>query len=131
MQRILVIEDDPAMSEYIGDILRRAGFQVDAAFNGVTGLEALRSTPPDLAILDIFMPEKDGLEVLVELRRTAPELKVLIVSGKQHLLSGSSLALAEKLGANATLPKPFTPKELLNQVTQLAGIFNQSTRLAA
>ena len=128
MQRILIIEDDPAMSEYMGDILRRAGFSVSAAFNGLAGLEAIRSSPPDLAIVDIFMPEKDGLEVLVELRRHAPKLNVLITSGKQHLLSGSSLALAEKLGANATLPKPFTPKELLNVVSKLAGVLEHSPR---
>jgi DNA-binding response OmpR family regulator len=122
MQRVLIIEDDPAMSEYMGEILRRAGFDVSAAFNGVTGLEALRSSPPDVAILDIFMPEKDGLEVLIELRRTNPELNVVITSGKQHLLSGSSLSLAEQLGANATLPKPFTPKELVAVVSRLAGV---------
>ena len=122
MQRVLIIEDDPAMSEYMCEILRRAGFEVSAAFNGVTGLEALRTSPPDVAILDIFMPEKDGLEVLIELRRTTPDLNVVITSGKQHLLSGSSLSLAEQLGANATLPKPFTPKELVSVVSRLAGL---------
>jgi len=122
MQRVLIIEDDPAMSEYMSEILRRAGFEVSAAFNGVTGMEALRTSPPDVAIVDIFMPEKDGLEVLIELRRTSPDLNVVITSGKQHLLSGSSLSLAEQLGANATLAKPFTPKELVSVVTRLAGV---------
>jgi DNA-binding response OmpR family regulator len=122
MKRILVIEDDPAMSQYLGDILTKAGFQVSFAMNGIEGMEAIRAIAPDLLVLDIFMPEKDGLEVLMELRRVAPELRVLVTSGKQHLLSGSSLHLAEKLGANATLPKPFTPKELLSQVSKLTGV---------
>ena len=122
MQRVLIIEDDPAMSEYMSEVLRRAGFEVSTAFNGMTGLEALRSSPPDVAILDIFMPEKDGLEVLIDIRRTAPELNVVITSGKQHLLSGSSLSLAEQLGASATLAKPFSPKELVAVVSRLAGI---------
>jgi DNA-binding response OmpR family regulator len=126
MRRILVVEDDQAMSQHIGDILTRAGFKVSAAFDGVAGLEAIRSCPPDLVVLDIFMPEKDGLEMLVELRRLEIMTPVLIISGKQHLLSGASMALAEQLGASGALAKPFTPKELLNQVTRIAGMLETS-----
>ena len=131
MRRVLIVEDDPAMSEYIADILARAGFQVSAALNGAAGLEAIRSSPPDVAILDIFMPEKDGLEVLVELRQMCSPLQVVITSGKQHLLSGSSLSLAQQLGANATLPKPFTPKELLETICRLVGVEDSGRREAA
>src|SRR5688500_7341980 len=106
MKRILVIEDDPAMSQYLGDILTKAGFHVSFAHNGIVGLDAIRACPPDLVLLDVFMPEKDGLEVLMELRKASAKVRVLVTSGKQHLLSGSSLQLAQKLGANATLPKP-------------------------
>lgn len=123
MRRILIVEDDTAMNDYIGDILRQTGFEVAAAFNGVTGLDAIRSAAPDVVILDIFMPEKDGLEMLVELRRTAPELPVLVISGRQHLLSGCSMSLAKQLGATDVLAKPFTPKELLSRVAPLAGTF--------
>jgi DNA-binding response OmpR family regulator len=121
MKRILIIEDDPALNQYLGDILAKAGYDVTSAKNGIEGLEAIRGCWPDAIVLDIFMPEKDGLEVLMELRRLSRKLCVLVISGKQHLLSGSSLHLAEKLGANATLSKPFTPKELLNQVSGLLG----------
>lgn len=127
MQRILIVEDDAAMNDYIGDILKQTGYQVSAAFNGVSGLEAIRSASPDVVILDIFMPEKDGLEMLVELRRTSPKLPVLVISGRQHLLSGCSMSLARQLGASDVLAKPFTPKELLSRVAPLAGTFDEPT----
>lgn len=112
------------MNDYIGDILKKIGCRVSSAFNGVAAMDAIRSRAPHLVILDIFMPEKDGLEVLVELRRLSPALPVLVISGKQHLLSGSSMSLATQLGASDILAKPFTPKELLNHVTRLAGILD-------
>jgi DNA-binding response OmpR family regulator len=121
MQRVLIVEDDPGMSEYIGDILSQKGFQVSSASDGFSGLEAVRSTAPHVVILDIFMPEKDGLEMLVELRRFAAKLPVLVISGKQHLLSGCSMSLAKQLGANDVLSKPFTPKALIERIISLAG----------
>lgn len=122
MQRVLVIEDDAAMNGYIGEVLAKAGCEVSSAFNGVQGLDAIRSGDPDVVLLDIFMPEKDGLEVLVELRRFAPDLPVLVISGKQHLLSESSMSFARQLGASDLLSKPFTPEELVDRVSSLAGV---------
>ena len=120
MLRVLIVEDDPGMNEYIGDILSQKGFQVSSAFNGFSGLDSIRAATPHVVILDIFMPEKDGLEMLVELRRFAGALPVLVISGKQHLLSGCSMSLAKQLGASDVLSKPFTPKVLLERVTALA-----------
>src|SRR5688572_11120966 len=120
MRRVLIIEDDPSMNEFIGDILSQKGFTVSSAYNGFTGLDAIRASAPDVVILDIFMPEKDGLEMLVELRRFATALPVLVISGKQHLLSGCSMSLAKQLGASDVLSKPFTPKALVERVIALA-----------
>src|SRR5688572_10713013 len=120
MRRVLIIEDDPSMNEFIGDILNQKGFTVSSAYNGFTGLDAIRASAPDVVILDIFMPEKDGLEMLVELRQFAARLPVLVISGKQHLLSGCSMSLAKQLGATDILAKPFTPKALVDSVTSLA-----------
>lgn len=120
MLRVLIVEDDPGMNDYIGDILTKKGFEVASAFNGFSGLDAIRAAPPNVVILDIFMPEKDGLEMLVELRRFASALPVLVISGKQHLLSGCSMSLAKQLGANDVLSKPFTPKALIERVLALA-----------
>jgi DNA-binding response OmpR family regulator len=110
MLRVLIVEDDPGMNDYIGDILSKKGIEVASAFNGFSGLDSIRSSEPNLVILDIFMPEKDGLEMLVELRRFASSLPVLVISGKQHLLSGCSMSLAKQLGASDVLPNRSRPK---------------------
>ena len=118
-QRVLVVDDESGMNEHITDILERAGFEVFAAVDGVAGLEAFRSTDPHVVILDIFMPKKDGLEVLIELRHKRSRVPVLVISGKQLLLSDSSMGLAKQLGASDVLGKPFTPEELVNRVSCL------------
>jgi DNA-binding response OmpR family regulator len=112
MKRILVIEDDEAMCKHLQDLLVYYGYEVRIALNGNLGLSALKSWMADLVILDVFLPVKDGFETLLEIRRDYPTLKVLVISGKEHLIYGKSIKFAEKLGANRTLTKPFTTREL-------------------
>ena len=119
MHRVLVVDDESAMNEYIADILKPAGFEVFSALDGVAGLEALDANDPHVVILDIFMPGKDGLEVLIELRHGRSSVPVLVISGKQQLLSDSSMGLAKQLGADDVLGKPFTPEELIHRVSAL------------
>lgn len=120
MKRVLVVDDESGMNEYIAEVLEKAGFKVFAAVDGVAGLEAFHSSAPQVVILDIFMPKKDGLEVLIELRNRKFSVPVLVISGKQHLLSDSSMGFAKQLGADDVLSKPFTPEELLTRVSSLA-----------
>src|SRR5688572_13582375 len=120
MQRVLVVDDESGMNEYIAEILGKAGFEVLAEVDGEAGLKAFHSHEPQVLILDIFMPKKDGLEVLIELRQQKFNVPVLVISGKQHLLSDSSMGLAKQLGADAVLSKPFTPEELVTHVSLLA-----------
>ena len=119
-QRILVVDDESAMNQLVGDILERAGFKVFAAQDGTAGLEAFHANAPDVVIVDIFMPRKDGLEMLIDLRQSKSNVPVLIISGKQTLLTDSSMGLAKQLGANDVLAKPFTPEELVARVSALA-----------
>lgn len=112
MKRVLVIEDDEAMCKHLRDVLVYFGYEVRTAANGSLGLQTLKAFPADMAIVDVFMPEKDGFETLLEIRRDYPDMKVLVISGKEHLICGKSIKFAEKLGANGTLTKPFTTKEL-------------------
>ena len=112
MKRVLVIEDDEAMCNHLQDVLRYFGYEVRLAGDGNLGLSALKAWQADLVILDVFLPVKDGFETLLEIRRDYPQLKVLVISGKEHLIYGKSIKFAEKLGANQTLTKPFTTKEL-------------------
>ena len=62
MHRVLIVEDDPGMNDYIRDILAQKGFEVSSAFNGFAGMDAIRSSPPHVVILDIFMPDMRGVE---------------------------------------------------------------------
>jgi len=119
MKQALVIEDDDALNEHVSELLRQSGYRVSNAFTGDDGLRIFRSVNPDVVILDIFMPGKDGLEALIEMRRENTRAKILLISGKQHLLSKQSLKMAQQLGADATLSKPFTGKELLDLVGSL------------
>ena len=119
MKQALVIEDDDALNEHVSELLRQSGYRVSNAFTGDDGLRIFRSVNPDVVILDIFMPGNDGLEALIEMRRENTRAKILLISGKQHLLSKQSLKMAQQLGADATLSKPFTGKELLDLVGSL------------
>ncbi len=100
-------------------MLTDSGYRVSNAFTGEDGLRVFRKIKPDYVLLDVFMPGKDGLETLLEIRREAPQAKVIVTSGKQHLLGGQSLKMAQKIGADTILPKPFTGKELLAQLAAL------------
>jgi DNA-binding response OmpR family regulator len=101
------------------DTLVPAGFEVFVAKNGIEGLRVFRSNRIDLAIVDIFMPEKDGFETLMEMRRHAAEAKVIVISGGGGLKMTQVLTWADKLRASETLAKPFTPKEILDAVNRL------------
>jgi len=120
MKRVLVVEDDDAMCKHLQDLLVYFGYEVRIAFNGNAALNTLKTWSADLVILDVFMPEKDGFETLLEIRRDFPAMKVLVITGKEHLIYGKSIKFAEKLGANSTLVKPFTTRELEGCIQSLA-----------
>ena len=116
---ILVIDDDEGMREMSQETLQGAGYEVDVAESCNEGMRIFRQKIIDLAIVDIFLPEKDGLEELMEMRRNSQAAKVLAISGGGNIGFGQALGLAEKLGATATLAKPFRPDELLEKVREI------------
>ena len=118
MALILVIEDEKDIRELCRRILTRAGHEVVEASNGEIGTRLYRQEPADLVITDLFMPEKDGIEIIRELRRDFPEVKILAISGGARAASGATfLRVAAHLGATATLAKPFSTEDLLSAVT--------------
>ena len=120
MARILVIDDDDAIRELFKKMLERAGHQVVDAFNGRDGIRKFVEDPAELVITDIFMPEKEGLETIRELRRVCPEVKILAVSGGIRAMNSTvSLGLAKSLGADRTVRKPVTKADLLTAVDDL------------
>jgi YesN/AraC family two-component response regulator len=120
MRRILIIDDESEVRNYLRVALERAGYQVLEADNGKTGVKLFRRSPVDLVVTDIFMPEKEGIETIRELRREFPELKILAVSGGiSGLEPGHYLKMAQKLGANAILEKPFHQNQFIESVREL------------
>ena len=106
-KRILVVDDEPAIRSTLGQLLTIAGYEVLLAENGSEATRLWREVGADLVILDIFMPEKDGIETIVELRAHSPSLPVIVMSGgdakRMDLLPEAKL-----LGAYRTIDKPFT-----------------------
>ena len=114
--RILVTEDDPALSEALQFALTRAGYAVDRVADGTAADEALKDGVFRLLILDLGIPKIDGFEVLRRLRRRNPSMPVLILSGR-HKPEEKVMGL--DLGADDYVVKPFSVNELLARVRAL------------
>jgi DNA-binding NtrC family response regulator len=111
---VLVIDDDPAVRATMEVVLKRDGHAVVAADNGRKGLQLLQSTPFDLLIVDLFMPDMDGLEIVGQVKKSRPDLPIIVISG-HYAGAGPApdfLHMATKLGAVYSLQKPFRPAEL-------------------
>jgi DNA-binding NtrC family response regulator len=117
--RILIIDDEVQIREMLSQMLTREGYQVVHARDGKEGMQACREQTIDLIITDIIMPEKDGIEMILELRHGFPALKVIAISGGGRLGPNGYLEMAKKLGAHRTFFKPFNRKEILDAVQEL------------
>jgi len=119
MTRILAIDDDIEIREMLKQLLERAGYEVLLAPDGKEALKLHQSNPVDLIITDIVMPEKEGLETIVEFHRQSPRVKIIAISGGGKIDANQYLTLAEMLGAQKTFSKPFELKKLLEEVREL------------
>ena len=118
MQRVLVIDDDEQVRALLYEILERAGFEVMEASNGVEGLKLYRLQPADLVITDLIMPEKEGVETIMELRSQFPNARIIAISGGQRAGGRDYLPIAARLGARRTVAKPFSRQEILEAVRE-------------
>jgi CheY-like chemotaxis protein len=116
MAKILVIDDEALLTRSLSVILTKAGHTVVSADNGKAGLEVFAREKPDLVITDIIMPVMEGIEAIQELRAKDPTLPIIAVSGGGRTKNLEFLRIAEKLGANAALGKPFSKEQLLEAV---------------
>ena len=119
MARILVIDDEDQGRNMLCQVLQRAGHEVVTARDGNEGLQLFRTTLVDLIITDILMPEKEGLETIIELRLEFPNVKIIAMSGGGHQGNLNFLEVAKRLGARRTLQKPFHLREVIQLVTEV------------
>ena len=116
MANILVVDDDPQIGKLLEKVLGRAGHKVSIAANGKEGMRIFRGGKFDLLITDLIMPEKEGLETIMELRQEFPDTKIIAMSGGGRVGAKSYLKMAHTLGAKKTLTKPFGREDLLSAV---------------
>ena len=117
MEKILIIDDDEAVLSVLKDTLLREGYDVAEARDGVEGLKLFLEKPADLVMTDIYMPEKEGLELIQDLRAASSSVRIIAMSGGSPAVPGfPALTVADQLGADYTIEKPFTRKGMLKLV---------------
>ena len=115
-RKILVIDDEEDICEMTKLLLEKAGHEVTWTTDSRTAARLLKEQKFEAVITDMLMPDKDGLEVMADLRRHHPEVRIIAASGGGRVSSDSYLHIARKSGAHALLSKPFTLPELLGCV---------------
>jgi len=122
MKRILIIEDDIQVRLLLRQMLERVGYEVADASNGSEGIRLYRDEPADLIITDIIMPEKEGVETIIELKRDFPDVKIIAISGGSRGIDAQNcLYYAKQLGVLHTFNKPFKRTEMLEVIRKLLG----------
>ena len=116
MKKILIVDDETGIVEEVKAYFEEVGYRVETADSGKDGLRILRRMKPDLVILDIKLPDMNGLEILRASKESMPQTKVIVMTGyvDQNLIDE-----AERLGRDAFLPKPFDLAHLEDEVDHL------------
>lgn len=118
--RVLIVDDDPSMTGLMEEYLSERDFDIQVAHNGDDGMALTADERFDLAIIDIFMPEKNGLSMIMELREKSPDTKIIAISGMTR--TGTDfLGAAENLGSDLVLEKPFVAEEFIQAVNKVLG----------
>ncbi|MBI1319444.1 MAG: response regulator [Candidatus Hydrogenedens sp.] len=128
MTTVLIVDDDPLVRKMLRLTLSQAGFAVRTAENGKVASQLLEESVSDVVVMDIVMPEKEGLETTVEIRERWPRIKVIAISGgarlgptgQVRLEASQNLRLANRLGAHRTFSKPIDNDELIQAIRELA-----------
>ncbi len=120
-KNILIVDDEPAIHDSLRRTLRslRDTCDIFTAGNGVEALKLMQDTPIDIIITDILMPEKEGLETIMEVRKTYPAVRIIAISGGGRDGNIDFLDIAAKLGASHTLNKPFSPEQIRAVVQEI------------
>lgn len=127
---ILVVDDNPSVRTVVAASLRRLGHIVWLAADGREGASEIARRHFDVVVTDVLMPEKDGFELIQELRRKSASTRIVAISGA-HRGVLDCLDLARRLGADAVLSKPFGPSELVAAIDSARTSSNATVALPA
>jgi DNA-binding response OmpR family regulator len=118
MERVLIVDDDPDIQRLVSYNLSQAGFQVSTASSGRTALETIQKQPPDLIILDVMMPDIDGMEVCRTLRQreNSRRIPIIMLTARGEEVDR---VVGFELGADDYVMKPFSPRELVLRVRSI------------
>ena len=119
MASILIIEDDQRLRLALKENLVFRGYEVSDASNGLEGINLFISNRPDIIVMDIIMPEKEGIETIRELKRDYPSVKIIAISGGGTLGPEHYLKVALAMGADKTIKKPFRTDILVGSIEEL------------
>jgi len=118
MKTILIIDDNEAIRETLGIFFKEKGFNVLTAGDGNKGMALLNDNHVDLVILDMIMPEKDGVETLQDLKKFSSKIPTIAISGGREIPPEFYLKTAKELGAKYTFRKPFDRNDILFAVNE-------------
>ena len=113
ISRILIVEDDKDLREYLKDLLLSNNYLVELSPDGASALSYLKKTEPDLVILDLGLPDIDGKSVCIEIKKTYPDLPILILTARH---STAEIVTGLNLGADDYVVKPFVGEELMARI---------------
>lgn len=119
MATVLVIDDALIMRDLVRRMLDRTNHAVLDAQDGEAGLRLFNRHSPDLVITDLFMPNKEGIETIIEMRRRKADTKIIAMSGGVAEKANGYLVAAKELGADSVLAKPFGRRDLLALIEEL------------
>lgn len=119
MTAILVVDDDRDVRDVLQRLLERAHYEVETAEDGKQALRMFQTRTYDVVITDILMPEKEGIETIIELLRLCPDLKIIAISGGGRGDAVHYLQVAEAFGADRALSKPFECDDILQAIREL------------
>ena len=119
MKNILLVDDEASIRTMVRAVLNDPEYSFSEAFNGTEALEILEKEEFDLIITDVIMPDCDGIELVMTVRKKLPDIKVIVMSGGGRVRADHYLNLAEKLGAARVFEKPFNTAELRETVKEL------------
>lgn len=129
--QVLVVDDEKSIADTLALILRAKGYRAASAYDGAAGLALYRRMVPDLVISDVVMPQMNGVDMAIAIRREFLRSRILLFSGQQTVTE-EMLEQSRSIGFDFEyIPKPIHPVELLDKVAELIGTPPQSERQAS